>query len=308
MEPEDLSLDTPDDDHTLDDLLGTGDADQDTEEAAETGVIDPTEPGDDERLIDPHTLPDELKPHWSRMTKAYQKRLSAIRGQERDLDSLREQASLVDRFNRDPRFAAEILETTAKRLGYTLTPPTSPRGDEASPAQVDAALVRRIEGRLSPELKFLAPAIADAASEVAREAVRPFQEERTQAKRQEFDSMMDAAFERLSSAAPGWEEYEDEMTERMEWVRNALTGRGPMVHKEYGNVMEWLYHMVAGRGAATAEAGRRLSRAVQNNRSSRSAPGSSSSTNVDTLIQQAKTPQDQWDIAFRSAIAEVRGR
>ena len=50
----------------------------------------------DESFIDPASLPPELKPHWSRMHRAYTQALEGARG-------VQDKASTVDRFYSDPQ-------------------------------------------------------------------------------------------------------------------------------------------------------------------------------------------------------------
>ena len=109
------------------------------------------------------------------MHRAYTKRLEEIRG-------VRDKAALVDRFWSDPAFARESIQSRAQQLGITL-PPTAgasaPAGTGTSGAEPPREFLAAIEAKLSPELRWMAPALASATWEATRSVVAPLQQ-RTQ--------------------------------------------------------------------------------------------------------------------------------
>lgn len=109
----------------------------------------------------------------------------------------------------------------------------------------------------------------------------------------------------LSESMPGWEEHEDAMLERLNFLRNAISGNGPMVHPRYGSVLEMLYRWTTGEARATAEAGRRMQQALQ----SRTTTGSGTRgarPNVTDQIGKTSDDQEKWRIAFRDALAQAQ--
>ena len=309
-EPEDLDPGTasPFDDGAdpFGTLGGDPEATDDTapaDEASATAADERAAPADD-TLIDPATLPDELKPHWARMTRAYNKRLERLRTTERDL---RGKADLVDRFYTDPAYAQQVIQDYQRRLGGNApapngNPPAAPSstGGGAQDAAAQAALQA-----LPAELHFLAPAIAQAAKAMADEAVAPMRRERDAERRQASDreyAEMEAA---LSETVPGWEELEDDMAERISFLKAALGGQGPLRHPRFGSVLDMMYQLSAGPGRATATAADRMRRAVLN----RTTPPAASRTpapDTQALIKQAGSMQDKIAIALRAAVQEVR--
>jgi hypothetical protein len=260
----------------------------------------------EETLVDPATLPDELKPHWSRMTRAYNKRLSSFRAEEREL---REKANLVDRFYSDPGYADQVVQDyLARRGGGTPAQKGTPAPQQSAQGVPDSVMQSVRQAMLEsgdPNMEFYAPSIAKAAWAVAQQSVQPFQAEqrasRQQASRREYEQMEAA----LSESAPGWEEYEDEMAARLAFLKNAITGQGPLSDPRYGSLLEMVYDWTTSGKRATAEAGRRMQRAVLN-RSSRSTAARPPAPSVEDQIKKAGSFQDKMAVAFRAALSEAR--
>ena len=266
-----------------------------------------------EPLLDPATLPDALKPHWSRMTQAYNKRLEALKGQTKDVDSLREKAAALDRLSTDPVYARQMVQHMAQQLGLSLTPDTAaPRSAagsarrEARTTDVPAHVLEAVEAALGdePSLAFMAPVVAKAAWAVAQQSVAPLHEERQQQQTRQRQDEYTQLTSQLSASAPGWEAYEDDMHGRLQFLRAAVSGQGPLSHPQYGNVLELLYRWTAGEARATGEAGKRMQRALTNKTTTgAAAPAKGPST--EALIAQAPSAQDKWQIAFQAGLAEA---
>lgn len=299
----------------LDEFLGTDDELTDTtEDAGEAGATAGQEPGQhDGRLLDPATLPEELKPHWSRMTKAYNQRLGAIKEREAGLRDLETKAELVDRFYNDKAYAQQVITQMAQQLGYQLTPTGQAGGQSghAGTTAVPEAMLNAARDALAdtPDLAFLAPYLA----KFGQQLLAPLQQERQQqhtqqqaAQQEQQAAELQQAMDALEQVAPDWSEHEDDMADRATWLRKALTRTGPLVHPRYGNAMELLYQLVTGQGRATAEAGRRMSR-VLTNRTTTGQSARNQGPTVQEQIRGAKTHQDRIAIAFEDALNQMRG-
>ena len=95
------------------------------------------------------------------------------------------------------------------------------------------------------------------------------------------------------------------MSERINFLRTALSGNGPLTHPRYGSVLEMVYRWTTGEARATAEAGRRMQRALQG----RTTTGNGSrgtQPSVQDQITKADDDQAKWEIAFRSALREAQ--
>jgi len=76
-------------------------------EATETEVSTPEGTEDaEESFISPKDLPDEVKPHWRRMHRAYTKFREGAGEMEK-------KAALVDRFNTDQDFTLQVIQEAA---------------------------------------------------------------------------------------------------------------------------------------------------------------------------------------------------
>jgi hypothetical protein len=242
------------------------------------------------------------------MTQAYNKRLGALREQGKEVQDLRQKASIVDRFANDPVYAREVIQQRAAQLGMPLAPnPSLSRaGAGAASGGVPENVLRAVQESIAddPALAFMAPSIAKAAWAVAQQAVQPLEQERQQQQRTqrqtEYATMTDA----LNAQAPGWDEYEEDMHARLQWLKSAVNGQGPMSHEKYGNVLELLYRWSSGMQFATGEAGKRMQKALLSKTTTGSAAPAKGPSTAE-LIAQATTPNDKWRIAFQAGVAEA---
>lgn len=275
----------------------------------------------------PADLPPELEARWEEERKKwmrnYQRQLSRVKDREKSVDTYRTKAEMVDRFYADPQYAAQTIQAMAQQLGYTLTPATgrsapqrgtegsqsvSPDASTAMPEYVRQAAENAFAD--TPDLKFLAPTIAQVAWAISQATTAPIQADllrRTQEEEARQAEARNAEFERialeLEQQGVDWREHEDEMTERLEFLQRALNG-GPQEHPKFGSVMQLLYNWTTGNRQAQAEAGRRL-RSTMQNRTSAGTATRSPGVNTEQLIREAKSPQEQWKIAFQAARAEL---
>lgn len=289
------------------DPFGTGEADPfltgETDQDTRTGATE----DDTQSLIDPATLPDELKPHWSRMTQAHGKRLSEFKEREQGLNELERKAEIIDRLYSDPVYARQVVQQMATQLGMSLGATGAEPKPSAGDSQVPANVLQAAQAALSdtPDMQFLAPAIAKVAHAIAQQSVQPFQEQQEQIQQRQRKSEVDEMSAALTESSPGWEEHEDAMLSRLNFLKDALNGRGPMTHPRFGSVLEMLFRLETGNATATAEAGRRMQRALTN-RTGASTATRTPVPNVQEQIGKAETPDAQWAIAFRAALAEAQ--
>ena len=108
----------------------------------------------------------------------------------------------------------------------------------------------------------------------------------------------------LSESSPGWEKYENEMNSILGFLKGALTGQGPMQHSKYGSVLHALYRLASGEGQATAEASRRSSEAARQATRTSQGGARTEGPDLDTMLGQAKSPQQKWQLAMQHALRE----
>lgn len=282
-------------------------------------------------LEKPQDLPPELEARWEEERKKHQRTYSKaqarLREREKSIATYRQKAELVDRFYSDPTYAAQTMQQMAQQLGYTLTRANGQPAQQSQQGQQAHSQGQATQGggqipdwvnRMAseavtdnPDLAFLAPIIAKAAWSITNAATEPLQQEAEARRKADEDRRTQdrqAEFERLAleleEQGVDWREHEEEMTERLNFLRAALTNQGSWSHPRYGNVLQLLHTWVAGPKAAQAEAGRRLQQAMQN-RTSTGTATRSPGVNTQQLIRDAKTQQEQFAIAFRAALAEA---
>lgn len=277
----------------------TGDALASATPAVETPAASPIE-----SFIDPSELPEELKPHWKRMHGAYTKT-------REELKRGREAASEVQRFYSDLAYQEQILQRVATQRGYQLVrpneqaPAAQPAASNGQPAgQAPADFVQKIEARLAPELKWMAPSLAATQWEGIQAAMQPLMQDRQREAQSRQAQDYDTAAAELGSKYPGWEAEEENMTALEKFLQS-----GDMRHPKFGNRLAVLYqasqllaghngHVVQDYAKRTADAAR--SRTVS------SSASQSSVQNHSEQIRTAKTSRDAMAIAQKVAEEELR--
>lgn len=218
------------------------------------------------------------------------------------LAQMRLESQTLQRFNQDPEFARQVLETRARQLGLTIQ---APQQTPPTPRDAPEQYVATVRDSLPPELQFLAPHIAKATWNATEARIEPLTRAQQQQDAQQRQTSYDTMARELSTEAPGWERYEDEMLSILGFLRGAVQGQGPMVHQKYGSALKLLYRLAAGEGQATANAGRRMQQALRNGtRSSSGGPTRGGGPSIETMIAQQKTPQQKWQVAFQHALRE----
>src|SRR3972149_88297 len=223
----------------------------------EVGAITGKEaPPKEESFITPSELPEELKPHWKRMHRAYTKVMEGHK-------QLEEKAALVDRFGTDPGFALQTIQQAAQQMGYSLTKAQAAQVVESAAASVGggapAELVEAVKARLSPELQWMAKSLADTQWVGMQMQVAPIQKEREQERVTRRNQEYQELAEELGEQAPGWEEHEDDMEELLTFLKSDR-----MKHRKFGSKLTLLHGIVTGNASAVASAVRRVGEAGRN--------------------------------------------
>lgn len=249
-----------------------------------------------ESFIDPSTLPEEIKPHWKRMHRAYTKALEQTKGRKPDLE-------MLDRFRADPQYAAEVIRQESTRLGLTQPGMTSPAGG-TGPAPTGerppAPLIEAIRANLPQELQWMAEAQAAAFWAANKLTLAPLMQRTQASEKVQRETQFDDLAEQLSTEMPGWEEHEDEIDELLTFLQSdAIT------HRTFGSKLKLLAQMVMGNGAAVSEAARRMSEAGRN-RTVTGQPGRSITDNFTDRIRKAPTDQEAWKLAADAALQELK--
>jgi hypothetical protein len=179
---------------------------------------------------------------------------------------------------------------------------------DASPAMPPSVL-EAVKAAIGDDqhLQFLVPALAKAAWAVAQQTIAPLQADRQQQHAQSRQDEYGRMTEQLSQENPGWEAYENDMHQRLQFLQQALGGKGPMSHPKYGSVLKLLYTWASGEKTAVGEASRRMRRAL-NNKTSTGSPAPKGGPSTADLIAQAGSSQDKWRIAFQAGLAEATGQ
>lgn len=264
---------------------------------AEAGATEAKEaPAKEESFIDPSELPEELKPHWKRMHRAYTK---SMQGRK----ELQDKAALVDRFGSDPAFALQTIQQAAQQMGYSLTKAQAAQVAETAAASVGGGapqeLVAAVRAQLNPELQWMAPALANTQWVAMQMQMAPMQKEREQERISRRNEEYGALAEELGEQAPGWEEHEDDMDELLTFLRS-----DSMKHRKYGSKLALLHGIVTGNASAIASAVRRMGEAGRN-RTGTGQVSRSTGPNIEKRVREAKTTQDAWDVAAKHAVEEL---
>ncbi|HYE93731.1 MAG TPA: hypothetical protein VEA38_22050 [Terriglobales bacterium] len=276
--------------------------------APETGATEQTPPAEAkpvESFINPADLPEELKPHWSRMHRAYTKAREEIKTREADIQFL-------DSYRRDPAVARQVLEAEARRLGLTLTTGSQPTSGQtngtpaaATTAHAEGAppeLVKAIEDALPPELKWMAPAQAIASWKAAQTAVAPLAQKDQAKEHASRLAEYDRLAEELSATAPGWEEHEKTMNELLAYLRSPA-----LSHPTFGSKLALLHGVVTKDARARVSAAESMAAAARN-RTTTGQSGRSVTPNIADQVRQAPNTQAAIDIAAKAAIESLKAQ
>jgi hypothetical protein len=249
----------------------------------------------EENFIDPKDLPDEIKPHWKRMHREYNKRL-------KDIKDLKSKASTYDRFYNDSAFADQVLQEWANRNGFTLTRSGEVKPTQQSQQQAKAPpeLVEHVKSQLSPELQWMAESQANSIWAAQQMMLAPLQRQQQERQLEARNAEYDKYAEELSETAPEWEDKEEEMTDLLHFLNGS-----EMNHKKYGNKLSLLYNVVTGNAAAISQATKRMVAGVKNKNTNGNRNTTRTSPNLAERIKKANN-RDAWDMAVQAALDQEK--
>lgn len=282
------------------DDLNTGDEGT-TDQTSETSVADgaassTTEP---ETFLSDETLMERIRA-TPELDQVFRKMQGAYTRKSQSLAKVRDAATIVERFNSDPEFARQTIFSRAQQLGLQVQHPGQSAGLQAGASKaMPPELVEAVKSNLSPELQWMAPALAASQWAGMQMALQPIQEQQAQTVRSTRDQEYETLASQLSEKAPGWEAHEDDMNGLLGFLQSPK-----MSDRRWGNKLELLHKMVSGDGQATAEAARRMGQAAR----SRTVAGSPMAANPPNIAEQVRKPknmQDAWSIAAKHAISEM---
>jgi hypothetical protein len=258
-----------------------------TETSAETFV-------NEKELMDKIRATPELDHVFKKMQSGYTRKMQGL-GQARNA------AQIVERFNSDPEFARQTIMQRAQQLGLNVAQPGQQTGMQngSGTKSMPPELVEAVKNNLSPELQWMAPALAASQWAGMQMALQPIKEQQAQTARSTRDQQYDQLAEQLSERAPGWESHEEDMDQLLTFLQSPN-----MTDRRWGSKLELLHKMVSGDGQATAEAARRMGQAAR----SRAVAGSPMATPQPNIAEQVRKPkqmQDAWDIAAKHALSEL---
>ena len=235
------------------------------------------------------------------LSQIYGKMQGAYTRKTQTLAQAREAAQLVERFNSDPEFARQTILSRAGQLGLNLAQP----GQQPSHAQNAAKtmppdLVEAVKANLSPELQWMAPALAASQWAGMQMALQPMREQQERMSRSTRDQQYEHLAAQLSEKAPGWEQYEEDMDHLSRFLASPQ-----MTDRRWGSKLELLHKLVAGDGQATAEAARRMGQAAKS-RMPAGQPTAALQPNIAEQVRKPKQNGEAWDAAAKFAIAELQ--
>jgi hypothetical protein len=257
-----------------------------------------------ESFINPADLPEELKPHWKSMHRAYTKAREEIKSRTEDI-------KFLDQYRSNPEVARQVLEAEARRLGLSLATGSQPTNGQANGTEtattsanaegVPPQLVKAIEDQLPPELKWMAPAQAAASWAATRLAVGPLVQKDQAKEKAAVEAEYDRLAEELSTTAPGWEEHETKMNELLAFLKSPA-----LHHPTFGSKLSLLHGVVTKDARARVAAAESMAAAVRN-RASTGQSGRSVTPNITEQVLRAKRGDD-IQIAAQYAIDQLKAQ
>jgi len=254
-------------------------------------------PSKEDTFFDPSQLTPELQTQWKRMQGAYTKKMQGAA-------EWRKKADAFDRFYGDPTYQQQVLEQSARQLGYTLNRQGQmvPTGHGSTPS-ASPELLGALKESLGPELGFLADKLAPSLSAFLEQrlqaTVGPLAQRTEQMTQASKQAKRTEAFAELSEKAPGWEAYQDDMDDLEQFLQSEETHS-----KRWGNKAALLYRM-ANNGAAVQDAQQRMKRAAQN-RTVTGQVGRTHETNWDEAIKKEANPSKRFALYGKRAEAELQ--
>ncbi len=220
------------------------------------------------------------------------------------LAQYRQHDEWATRFANDPDFARNVVLARAAQLGLQVGAPQAQRQESVKPSAPPAEYVDTIRATLAPEMQFLAPQLAVATWAATQAAIEPIKTQQASLAAQRQQETYETMARGLAEEAPGWERYEDTMLDILSFLRGAVNNTGSMTHPKHGSALKMLYRLASGDGAAAATAGRRMGEAARNRTTTSQAGTRSAGPDLATMLQQTKTPQQKWALAYRHALRE----
>lgn len=237
-------------------------------------------------------LPDALKGEWEKhrkgMQRSYTKTLEKLRAKEVEIAAQSKKFGDIDRFYNDPSFAEQIVTEWAKQNNRQITGGTS-----STTPDVPANILKQVEDSLPQELKWIAPHIAKA----QMVAIQPFTQQYQQQDQARRTTEVDTILEELSESDPGWEEYEDDLLELLDFFRSDT-----LKHKRFGSKPKLLLALLTGNGNAIKEATNRMRQAAKHKGTT--PVSASGQSNLEDRVKKAVTSADAWKIAKAHALKE----
>lgn len=248
----------------------------------------------EETFFDPAALAPELQTQWKKMQGAYTKRLQKF-------SQAQEAANIVNRFNSDPEFARQTILSRAQQLGLNIAQPGQQPGmPHGTSKSMPPELVEAVKANLSPELQWMAPALAASQWAGMQIGLQPLAQQQAESTRSTRAQEYETLASQLSEKAPGWEAQEDDMQALLGFLQSEK-----LSDRRWGSKLELLHKLTAGDGQATAEAARRMGQAAR----ARGVAGSPMATpqpNIAEQVLKPKNMQDAWGIAAKHAMAELQ--
>jgi len=249
--------------------------------------------------LDPTKLPPELQPIFKKMQGAYTKKMQ-------DAASLREKASVVDKFYQDRNYAFQTLAQWAAQNGYSVVPvgqqpPDAQRQQQFQGAGIDKVLAEHLPPELAWMAEPQAKAVQAAVQQMLAPVVQALQQNQQTQSRAYAEREWDKLASELSDTNPGWEEHEEAMSEVLDFLQGSA-----LSHPRFGSKHKLLYDIVTNGAASQAAVTKRMNQAVKNRPASSVGGQRNAQPNLVDRIRGAKSGPDAFKLAVQAAEAATR--
>lgn len=186
-------------------------------------------------------LPAELQTEAKALRKRFQ---AAYTKKTMGLAEIRRKAEILDRFDSDPEFQAQVIQAVQQRRGPA-TPPTPP--DLAAPAGpgIPPALVEMAKKSLPPEMQWMAESQAafgwQLVQAMNQHLIQPLQQAQTQAQQAREAEQYHRAEAAFAERTPGWEAHQDDMVDVLTYLKSPA-----LDHPRWGPKHDLLFRLTQG--------------------------------------------------------------
>lgn len=257
----------------------------------------------EETFLGSEEIPKKGDPNWEpykRMQASYTRKMQGIA-------ETNKKAAEYDRFNNDADFRREVVLNVTRQMGLSgagqpqaQNPTQQPNAGQVQ-SQLPPGMVEAVAARLSPEMKWMAPEMAQAQWVASQYANQPRDKAEAQKVRADRESQLATTGDDLNEKFPGWQTHEDDMKEYLSFLRS-----DQISHKRWGSKLEIALRAVTGNSSAVAEAAQRMNTASDNKGQLSNASSTGSVSNIAERVLKAPNNHEAWKVAKEIADEELK--